>query len=106
MQRFFILIGILIALGGGFFIVTQNPEMVQNFKSAWVSAFQDSNSEQFKKMVVDKVNQWEPNPEDPPVVVPKNWGREEATYLINLFGQFLDVVKVPDLEPFTPKISW
>lgn len=87
MKRFFGLIGLIIVFAGaGYYYFnyknTQNPEKIFD------KAVTIPGADQARNYIADKVKNWKPDPEDPQVRIPKNWGRSEMAVDGKTFAVF------------------
>lgn len=78
MQRIFAAIALLVIFGGiGYFYI--NGKTIQNPEKIYEHAQQIPNFDKAVAYISGKVEHWQPDPEDPAVRIPKNWGKSEVT---------------------------
>ncbi len=78
MQRIFAAIALIALFAAGFWYYTQ-AKAGQNPEKVFEHASNISNFDKAIAYVSAKVEHWQPDPEDPAIRVPKNWGKSQVT---------------------------
>jgi hypothetical protein len=78
MQRIFALIALIVIFGGGIYYYV-NYRNTQNPVKVYEKALAIPGVEGAKTFVTEKIKNWKPDPEDPQITYPKNWGQSMVT---------------------------
>lgn len=90
MKRFFALIMLVIVFAGGIYYY-KNYKNTQNPEKVYEKALSIPGVGKAKEYVQEKIKNWKPDPEDPQITYPKNWGQQIVTV-----GKYTFKVVSPD----------